>query len=161
MVIDYKTDYSQLWNERIGSLPQSILYSVMPRHKMVRDNQISLDNQPPPVYALKHENTHTSPLSLYLCFAAKYQTPGVEICGKRAPNRVNACSIEVPEPHPHVWEWEQDFDFATLGVRLAPHLLLGLPMHLVVSLRSGQRMLRGGDAGKAPNFLGDDQPWDF
>ena len=113
MVIDYKTDYSQPWNQRIGSLPQSILYSVMPRHKMVRDNQISLDNQPPPVYALKHENTHTSPLSLYLCFAAKYQTPGVEICGKRAPNRVNACSIEVPEPHPHVWEWEQDFDFAT------------------------------------------------
>ena len=47
--------------------------------------------------------------------------------------------------------------------RLAPHLLhgLGLPMHLVVSLRSGQRMHGEGDAGKAPNFLGNDQPWDF
>ena len=46
---------------------------------------------------------------------------------------------------------------------VSPHLLLGLglPMHLVVSLRSGQRMHGEGDAGNAPNFLGIDQPRDF
>ena len=60
--------------------------------------------------------------------------------------------------------WSPTLTFET-GSRasVSPHLLhgLGLPMHLVVSLRSGQRMHWGGDAGKAPNFLGNGQPWDF
>ena len=166
MAIDYKTDYSQPWNERIGSLPKSILYSVMPRHKMVKDNQISFDNQPPPIYALTHEKR--SHLTSFIVFVFCCQVSGSWCWNMwQEGTELSECLIHRSPGSPTL-TFENGSKSSVsphllLGVRLAPHLLLGLglPMHLVVSLRSGQRMHWGGDAGKAPNFLGNGQPWDF